>query len=80
MLGVSTGKAKHRHPVGLLQKFPILEGKWEVISLDFITGFSLTQKQHDSTMVVVDKLSKSAHFILMNSTYKVVNIADIFLK
>ena len=49
-------------------------------SLDFITGFPLTQKQHDSIMVVVDKLSKYAHFILMKSTYKAVNDAEIFLK
>ena len=48
--------------------------------MDFITGFPLTQKQHVSIMVVVDKLSKSAHFIPMKSTYKVFNVAKIFLK
>ena len=48
--------------------------------MDFITGFPLTQKQHDSIMVIVDKLSKSAHFIPVKSTYKVVNVAEIFLK
>ena len=73
-------KAKHQHPAGLLQPFPIPEWKWEVISLDFIIGLPLTQKQHDSIMVVVDKLRKSAHFIPMKSTYKAVNIAEIFLK
>jgi hypothetical protein len=73
---MSTGKGKeHQHPTGLLQPFPIPEWKWEVISMDFITGFPKTQKQHDSIMVVVDKLSKSAHFIPVKSTYKVVHIA-----
>ena len=73
-------KAAHQHPTGLLQPFPIPEWKWEVISLDFITGFPLTQIQHDSIMVVVDKLSKFSHFIPVKSTYKVVHIVDIFLK
>ena len=73
-------KVKHHHPRGLLHPLPILEWKWEVISLDFITGFLRTQRQHDSIMVVVDKLSKYAHFIPVRSTYKVDNIVEIFLK
>ena len=52
-LGMSTGKAEYGHITGLLQTFPILEWKGEVISLDFITGFPLTKKQHNSIMVVV---------------------------
>ena len=72
--------AKGQHPVGLLQPFPIPEWKWEVISLDFITCLSLNLKQHDSIMVVVDKLRKSAHFIPVKSTYKDANVAEIFLK
>jgi hypothetical protein len=51
-------KAKHRHSTGLLQPLPILEWKWEVVTMDFITGFPSTDKQHDSIMVVVDKLTK----------------------
>ena len=48
--------------------------------MDFITGIPKNFKQHDSIMVVVDKLSKTIHFILVKSTYKVVNIVDIFIK
>ena len=73
-------KAEHQHPAGLLQPLPIPEWKWEVIPLDFITSLPLTKKQHDSIMVIVDKLSKSTHFIPVKSTYKVVNVAKIFLK
>ena len=73
-------KAEHQHPTNLLQPLPIPEWKWELISLDFIIGFPLTHKQHDSIMVVVDKLSKSAHFIPAKSTYKAVNVAEIFLE
>ena len=61
-------KDEHQHPTGLLQPFPTPEWKWEVISLDFITFFPSTKKQHNSIMVVVDKLSKSARFIPVKST------------
>ena len=73
-------KAEHQHPMGLLQPLPILEWKWEVISMDFITSLPESKKQNDSIFVVINKLSKAAHFIPMKSTYKVVNIDDIFLK
>ena len=43
--------------------------------MDLIIGFPLTQKQHDSIMVVVDELINFAHFIPMKLTYKVVNVA-----
>jgi hypothetical protein len=73
-------KDEHQRPVGLLQPLPIPEWKWEIISLDFITGFPKTQKKNDLIMVVIDKLRKSAHFIPMKSTYKEINIVEIFMK
>ena len=48
--------------------------------MDFITSLPKSKKQNDSIFVVIDKLSKAAHFIPVNSTYKAVNIVDIFLK
>ena len=72
-------KTEHQHPASLLQPSPIPSWKWEVISLDFITGLPRNQNQNDSIMVVVDKLSKVAHFIPIKTTYKAANIADIFL-
>jgi len=73
-------KAEHQHLVGLLQSFPILEWEWEEISMDFITGLPMRVKQHDSIMVVVDKLTKETFFILVNSTHKTYDIAEIFMK
>ena len=48
--------------------------------MDFIIGIPKRKKQNDSIFVVVDKLSKEAHFIPVKSTYKEVHIGDIFLK
>ena len=73
-------KVEHRHPAGLLQPLPIPNWKWEVISLDFITSLPKNQKQNDSIIVVVDKLSKQTHFIPIKTTRKDANIADIFMK
>jgi hypothetical protein len=73
-------KAEHRHPAGLLQPLPIPEWKWDVVTMDFITGLPRTSKQHDSIMVVVDKLTKAAHFIPLKTTHRAADVADIFLK
>ena len=48
--------------------------------MDFITGLPKSKKQNDSIFMVINKLSKEAHFIPLKSTYKVVNIIDIFFK
>ena len=48
--------------------------------MDFITGLPKNVKKHDSIMVVVDKLSKKAHFIPVKCTYNAINIVDVFMK
>ena len=73
-------KVEHQHPAGLLHPLQVLEWKWEVVSMDFITGFPMTWRKHYSIMVVVEKLTKATHFIPVNSTYKTDAIAKIFLK
>jgi hypothetical protein len=73
-------KAEHKHPTGLLLPFPILEWKWEVVTMDFITKLPRTLKQHESIMVVVDKITKAMHFIPIRLTHKATNIADIYMR
>jgi hypothetical protein len=73
-------KVEHRHPAGLLQPLPIPEWKWEVVTMDFIMGFPRTGKKHDSIMVVVEKLTKVAHFIMLKTTHKAVGVVDIFMR
>ena len=74
-------KVERQDLAGLLQPFPVPEWKWEVISMDFITGFPMTWRQYDDfIMVVVDKLTKEVHFIPVKSTYKTDDIEKIFMK
>ena len=48
--------------------------------MDFITGLPKNLKQHDSIMVIVEKLTKVSHVIPVKYPYKVFNIDDIFMK
>jgi hypothetical protein len=59
-------KSEQTHPAGLLQPLPIPEQKWESISMDFITGFPKVQGR-DCIYVVVDRLTKFAHFFAISS-------------
>ncbi|KAL4030361.1 hypothetical protein IC575_008597 [Cucumis melo] len=62
-------KAPRQHPAGLLQPLSVLGWKWESVSMDFITGLPKTQKGYTVIWVVVDRLTKSAHFVPGKSTY-----------
>jgi len=46
----------------------------------FIIGFPRTMRQHDSIMVVVHRLTKVAHFILVKSTFSTSDVAHVFIK
>jgi hypothetical protein len=48
--------------------------------MDFITGLPRTRKQYDSIMVVVNKLTKAAHFIPLKTTPKEANVVYIFMR
>ncbi|KAL0551537.1 hypothetical protein IC582_010626 [Cucumis melo] len=62
-------KAPRQKPAGLLQLLSIPEWKWENVSMDFITGLPRTLRGFTGIWVVVDRLTKSAHFIMGKSTY-----------
>jgi hypothetical protein len=64
-------KADYMKLGGLLQLLSIPEWKWDDLSMDFIMGLPMTARKFDSIWVIVDWLSKSAHFIHVNTNYRV---------
>jgi hypothetical protein len=72
-------KAEHQRPAGLLQPLKIPEWKWEEITMDFIVGLPRTQKGYNSIWVVVDRLTKVAHFIPVNTTYSDARLAELYI-
>ncbi|WVZ63980.1 hypothetical protein U9M48_013566 [Paspalum notatum var. saurae] len=76
---VACVKAEHQRPAGLLQPLKIPEWKWEEISMDFIVGLLRTQKGYNSIWVVVDRLTKVAHFIPVDTTYSGARLAELYI-
>ena len=72
-------KASHLKVAGTLQPLPIPSRKWEDISMDFILRLLNTSQRHDSIWVIVDRLTKSAHFIPVHTTYTAKKYAEIYL-
>jgi hypothetical protein len=56
-------KVEHQRPSGPLQPLDIPEWKWESIAMDFVVGLPRTPAGHDSIWVIIDKLTKTAHFL-----------------
>ncbi|WVZ64298.1 LOW QUALITY PROTEIN: hypothetical protein U9M48_013838 [Paspalum notatum var. saurae] len=72
-------KAEHQRPAGLLQPLKVPEWKWEEITMDFIVSLPRTQKDYNSIWVVVDRLTKVAHFIPVNTTYSGAKLAELYI-
>jgi hypothetical protein len=72
-------KAEHQRPVGLLQPLKVPEWKWEKIGMDFIVGLPRTRDGYDSIWVIVDRLTKVAHFIPMKTTYSGDQLAELYM-
>jgi hypothetical protein len=72
-------KAEHQRPAGLLEPLEIPTWKWDDISMDFIVGLPRTQKGNDSIWVIVDRLTKVAHFLPMKTNYSVSRLAELYV-
>ncbi|GJU87248.1 reverse transcriptase domain-containing protein [Tanacetum coccineum] len=71
-------KVEHQRPSGLLQQPEIPEWKWENITMDFITKLPRTRSGHDVIWVVVDRLTKSAHFLAIREDYSTEKLARLY--
>jgi hypothetical protein len=72
-------KAEHQRPAGLLQPLKIPDRKWEEIRMDFIVGLPRTRARYDSIWVIVDRLTKVAHFIPIKTTYSGAKLAELYM-
>ena len=73
-------KVKHQRPGGLTQDIAISTWKWEDVNLDFVVCLPQIYRQNDSIWVIVDRLTKSAHFIPVKTTYSAEDYAKLYLK
>ncbi|WVZ63641.1 hypothetical protein U9M48_013255 [Paspalum notatum var. saurae] len=72
-------KADHLKPTGMLQPLAVPAWKWEDIHMDFIVGLPRTQKGYDSIWVIIDRFTKSAHFIPVKTTYRAKQYAELYI-
>jgi hypothetical protein len=72
-------KAIHLKSAGALQPLSIPSWKWDDISMDFIVGLPNTSRHHDSIWVIVDRLTKVAHFLLVQTTDKAQKYAELYI-
>ncbi|KAL5752232.1 hypothetical protein ACOSQ2_022739 [Xanthoceras sorbifolium] len=70
----------HQIPSGLLQPIAIPEWKWDRITMDFVAGLPLTRSKHDSIWVIVDRLTKSTHFLPVRTDYSLDKLAELYIR
>ncbi|KAA3477441.1 reverse transcriptase [Gossypium australe] len=72
-------KAEHQVPSRLFQPIMILEWKWDRVTMDFVSGLPLTPSKKDSIWVIVDRLTKSAHFIPVCTYFSLDKLAELYI-
>ena len=73
-------KDEHQRPHGKVQPLPIPMWKGEEITMDFITKLPRTTRGVDAIWVIVDRLTKSAHFIPISESISAEKLADIYVR
>ncbi|KAK1421343.1 hypothetical protein QVD17_23595 [Tagetes erecta] len=72
-------KAEHQKPSGMLQPLEIPTWKWEMITMDFVMGLPRTRKGNDAIWVIVDRLTKSAHFLPIKESAGAEQLAQLYV-
>ncbi|XP_073049009.1 uncharacterized protein [Primulina eburnea] len=71
-------KAERMRPGGMLHSLEVPQWNWEHIAMDFVTHLPLSNRGCDAIWVIVDRLSKSAHFIPYDRTCTYKKMAKMF--
>jgi hypothetical protein len=72
-------KASHLKVAGTLQPLSIPSWKWEDVCMDFIVGLPNNSRHHNSIWVIVDRLTKTTHFLPVHTTHKTEKYAEIYI-
>ncbi|GJU17380.1 putative reverse transcriptase domain-containing protein [Tanacetum coccineum] len=72
-------KAEHHKPSRLHQQQEIPEWKWKNITMDLVTSLPRSNSGYDTIWVIVDRLTKSAHFLPFREDYKMEKLARIYI-
>ena len=72
-------KAENQRPIGLLQPLEVAEWKWEHVTMDFVTYLPRTSHRHDAVWVIVDRLTKSAHFLAVRMTFTLEEFCRLYI-
>ena len=72
-------KAEHQHPAGMMQPLPIPEWKWDHVTMDFVVGLPRTASGKDAIWVIVDRLTKTAHFIPIRISFSLDMLARLYM-
>ncbi|WMV24814.1 hypothetical protein MTR67_018199 [Solanum verrucosum] len=73
-------KAEHLKPEGLSQDINIPTWKWEDVDMDFVVGLPRTRRKHNSIWVIVDRMTKSAHFFPVKTSFTAEDYAKLYIK
>ena len=73
-------KAEHQKPTGLLHSLPIPQWKWERITIYFTVGLPRCWSGHDTIWVIVDRLTKSAHFLHIRNSDSLDKLAQLYVR
>ena len=72
-------KAEHQKPTRLLQPLEVAKWKWEHVTKDFVTHLPWTPQWHDAVWVMVDRITKSVHFLALRMTFTLKEFYQLYI-
>ena len=72
-------KAEHQRPIGLLQPLEVAEWNWEHVTMDFVTHLPRTSHRYDAMWVIMDRLTKLAHFLAVRMTFTLEEFCRLYI-